>query len=84
MDNKPPFDTDFDKELFRIEIIACKGGHKISVTRIGDNPHASYQEIIGALEIMKQKVVWDQMEANRDAGKKYDKDHAKKSKKKPI
>lgn len=62
----------YDKEKFQIVITVCENCQKIDVHSLDGNK-ASYQEIIGALEVMKQRYIFDQTVVNIDEYLKWKK-----------
>lgn len=65
------FSTDFNKEYFTIQIIACQGGIKSGISAInGYKP--TIHEIIGALEYYKMTLLDKQLLHNRAAAQAFD------------
>jgi hypothetical protein len=56
-------EPNYDKMLFRIEIVVYENGQTLQVFNTGDYK-ANYQETIGALEIMQRNWIWDQSGIN--------------------
>ena len=50
------FKADFDKDRFVIVIVACKGGHRMSIRSVKDYKY-TYAEIVGQLQIALQTLV---------------------------
>lgn len=56
---------DFNKEKFKLTITVCDNCQEFNIVILnGNNP--SYQEVIGALELTKQRYIFDQTVVNVD------------------
>lgn len=71
----------YDNQKFRIVLTVCENCHKIDITSL-DGMKPSYQEIIGVLEVTKQRYIFDQTVVNIDEYLKWKQAKDKKAKKK--
>lgn len=55
----------YDKQKFQIVLTVCENCHKIDIISL-DGAQPSYQEIIGVLEVTKQRYIFDQTVVNID------------------
>lgn len=62
-------EPDFSKKKFEIIITVCHNCSTVQINHFEDTP-ATYQEIIGALEIQKSMYLYDQSAYNRKQAKK--------------
>jgi hypothetical protein len=62
--------ADYNKELYKIEIIVCKNSNVFKVQTIEKDYNITYESIIGSLEISKMNFIKKQSEANRKEYKK--------------
>jgi hypothetical protein len=67
------FKPDYNKELYKIEIIVCKNSNEFKVQTIEKDYNITYESIIGSLEITKMNLITRQSEANRKEYKKLKK-----------
>jgi len=71
----------YDKELFKIEIIIHENAQSFNVKSLDGSP-ISYQQVIGALETVKLHYVFDQSGINAEEYRKWQaKQKGKKDKK---
>ena len=64
------FEADYNKELYKIELVVCENGNKISVEQIDKAHQITYQSVVGALEICKMSFIQQQYKANTESFKK--------------
>jgi hypothetical protein len=64
------FNPDFSKKLFRIIIDVYDNGNTFGLEKSDEKHNATYQEIIGALEIVKFGFINKQSSYNVKVGKK--------------
>lgn len=72
MENKI-FKADYNKELYKIELVVCENGNKITVEQIDKSHKITYQSVVGALEICKMSFIQEQYKSNKKAFKKQNK-----------
>lgn len=64
------FKADYNKELYKIEIIVCQNSNEFRVQTIEKEYNITYESIIGSLEIAKTNFITAQSKANRKEYKK--------------
>lgn len=67
--DKPAFTPDFNKKKFEIIIEVYENSQTLRVNAMNEDKPATYHEVIGALEIQKSILIYDQSTYNRKVQK---------------